>query len=655
MRFHEALRGLGLTVLVMSLIACATPHRAPGSPPGAAAQQNPVTPRTPLRFAQTFADVEPAYTFVDSNRKTKLASAFTAIDAIVTEEMSRQRWPGLALGIVIDGDLAHFKGFGFVDLERKTTPDMDTVFRIGSITKSMTAVTALSLRDDGVLALDDPLVRLVPEAAGLRYPTRDAPPITFRQLLTHRSGLPGRSSSKARSEADVLRALEGFPLESAPGATFRYSNLGYALLGIAAGRAARAPFRDVVSKRLLQPLGMTSTVWERQSLDASRFATGYFVKENADPRAVEEAKLEAEDGAGGLYSSVRDMARYVTAQLDAYPPRNDAETGPVRRSTLREAHGSGFPTGLHVALATAPAKGESLVHATADTYAFGWEASESCDFDDLVWHDGIVPGYVAGIAFLRERGVGIAWLANGSPGDPSAVSRRILLALKRTGALSKRSQKVPQPFQAAMKKLLAVYNDWNEDGYRAMLSPSRGGVGGTSREMLAVERDELAGYKERHGACTEISPIELQTARDARFKLSCERGSFDMVITVSPDGFVDGFAGTSHDVPLPAAIRGTAERVVGLIRRWDEATYRKHLARTKNTHDETMAMFARLRAVHAACLVKSSTIVVFDRKLELECERGRDLALTLEVDKNDPAVISTYAFVEAKAETCPVR
>jgi hypothetical protein len=65
---HEALRGLGLTVFVMSLFACATPHRAPGSPPRAAAQQDPVIPR-PLRTAQTFADVEPAYTFVDSNRK----------------------------------------------------------------------------------------------------------------------------------------------------------------------------------------------------------------------------------------------------------------------------------------------------------------------------------------------------------------------------------------------------------------------------------------------------------------------------------------------------------------------------------------------------------------------------------------------------------
>jgi CubicO group peptidase (beta-lactamase class C family) len=511
------------------------------------------------------------------------------------------------------------------------------------------------LRDDGILTLDDPLVRLVPEASGLIYPTRDTSAITLRQLLTHRSGLPGRSSSKAHSESDVLRALDGFSLESAPGTTFRYSNLGYSLLAIAAGRAAQAPFRDVASKRLFSPMGMTSTVWERQSLDASRFATGYFVKEDAEPRVVEESKLGAEDGAGGLYSSVRDMALYIAAQLDAYPPRSDAETGPVRRSTLREAHASGYPTGLQVALAPAPAKGESLVHAAADTYAFGWEANESCDFDDLVGHDGIVPGYVADIEFLRERGVGIVWLANGSPGDPSTVSRRILLALKRTGALSKRSQLVPPAFQTAMKKLLVVYNAWDEAAYRAMLSPNRGGIGGPTGETLAVEKEELAGYQQRHGRCSGFSLGEVRTSRDAEFKLICERGSFEMLITVSPDGFIEGFAGTSHDVPLPKEIRAAVERVVGLIRRWDEAIYKKYLAKIKTTHDETAAAFAKLRAVHGACFVKSSTIVGFDREIVLECERGGGLSLTLDMDKNRPELISSYAFAEAQEGTCPVR
>ena len=82
---------------------------------------------------------------------------------------------------------------------------------------------------------------------------------------------------------------------------------------------------------------------------------------------------------------------------------------------------------------------------------------------------------------------------------------------------------------------------------------------------------------------------------------------------------------------------------------------REHLAKTKKTHDETTAMFATLRAAHGACLVKSSMMVVFDRKIELECEHGGDLSLTFEVDKNDPALISTYAFAEVKKGTCPVR
>src|SRR5262249_18455166 len=133
-----------------------------------------------------------------------------------------QKVPGMAVGVVIDGELAYAKGFGFADVEKKMKPDADTVFRIGSITKSFTALATLSLRDDGALALDDPLTTFMPEASGIVYPTRDAPPITLRQLLTHTSGL-SRSGNltdpHATSENDVMKSLQGLSLENTPGTT----------------------------------------------------------------------------------------------------------------------------------------------------------------------------------------------------------------------------------------------------------------------------------------------------------------------------------------------------------------------------------------------------------------------------------------------------
>ena len=104
--------------------------------------------------------------------------------------MARQKIPGAVVGVVIDGELAYAKGFGVSNIDKKTKPDEDTVFRIGSISKSFTGLAALSLRDEGVIDFDDPLVKYVPEAAGLVYPTRDSAPITLRHLLMHTSGLP---------------------------------------------------------------------------------------------------------------------------------------------------------------------------------------------------------------------------------------------------------------------------------------------------------------------------------------------------------------------------------------------------------------------------------------------------------------------------------
>jgi CubicO group peptidase (beta-lactamase class C family) len=601
--------------------------------------------------AQTFAATEPAPTFADRDRKKKLEAGFAAIDEIAADEMARQKIPGLVVGVVIDGELAYSKGFGYADVEKKTKPDLDTVFRIGSITKSFTALATLALRDDGALALDDTLTSFVPEASRFVYPTRDAPPITLRQLLTHTSGLPrtgNLTDPKATSESDIMKALSGQALENVPGTTFVYSNLGFGLLGIAAGRAAHASLREVMGRRILVPLGMTATTWDRAAVTDGRLATGYEIVPPGEARPAEDPQLGATEGAGGLYSSVRDLARYLAAQLDAYPPRNAAETGPVRRSTVRESHSTGFHSGLSVSLAEAPKKGDTLVRASAESYGFGWASAHTCDFDDLVWHNGSIKGYTADIRFLRQRGVGVVTLANLTPGNPSAVSQRVLLALKRTGGLSKRSSPISPAFEPAMKKLLDVYNTWDETHYKAMLRAGRAPV--------SNEKEELLGYKLFHGACKGFSPIEARTPLDAKFNLDCERGPFEMrVILWQADGLIDGFMGTTRDAPIPKPVRLVVEQVTQLIGKWDDGIFKRHLANAHRARDATAASFEALRAVHGACKLKSSTVEVFDRTFVLSCERGGDLTLALEVDKKDPNAVTSYAFRTTNDELCPVR
>jgi CubicO group peptidase (beta-lactamase class C family) len=622
----------------------------PGSAPTRA--ETPNAAAAAATAARVYAPADPRYAFSDTDRKKKLISAFAEIDTIVTDEMARRKMPGAVVGVVIDGELAYAKGFGFSNIDKKTKPDEDTVFRIGSISKSFVGLAALALRDEGIIDFDDELTKYVPEAAGLVYPTRDSAPITLRQLLMHTSGLPRENTAVPRdapSEADMMKALAGFALENAPGSTHVYSNFGYAILGIALGRAARSSPHDVVKKRVLEPYGMNNTVWTQKEVPLERMASGYmsFAKGELKPAPVVD--FGANDPPGGLFASLRDMGRYVAAQLAAYPPRSEPENGGVRRSTLREAHSGGAASIFHVALADMPKKGESLVDAAADSYGFGWVARRNCAYDDLVWHNGGLPGFSSDIRFLKERGVGVIALTNllAVDSEAASISVRVMRALAQSGGLSKRSLPPAPPFEPLMKKLLAVYNEWDEAEYRAMLTPRR-------PPMTAIEKEELAGYKQLHGVCKDYKLVEAESPRSATFSLQCERGPLEMRLIISAgDGLLTGFVGTTRGLPVPKEVRPLAEKVAGLIRKWDGAIFDRHFAQANKASDEA-AFFEALRAQHGACTVGSSTMISDQRIISLECERGGNLELKLELDKKDPNQVATYTL-SRKEGVCPVR
>lgn len=621
------------------------PPRAPSSAP---------TPVTPVASSaapvspQTFADAASEPAFLDKTRRTKLESAFGALDALIDEDMRAQQMTSVTVGVIIDGELAYAKGFGYADVAKKTVPDADTVYRIGSISKSFTALAILSLRDEGALSLEDPLTRWLPEAAGLVYPTKDTRPITLRQLLTHASGLPsgGRFSIAGATEDEILRSLSGTALERAPDARFEYSNLGYVLLGLTVGRASHTSLRDVVKKRILAPLGMTSTAYEIEDVPAAKVATPYERLPNGEVRPAPQWRVDATAGAGALFSSVRDMARYVALQLSAYPARSAPDDGPVKRATLREAHASRARSGMQIHLEPAPKKGESLVRAAIDTYGFGWGQEASCDLDDMVRHNGGMPGYTADVLFLPERGVGVVVLDNANA-DPTALADKIVRALARTGGLSKRSLPAPAALEGAMKKFLGVYNAWDEAAYHAMLT--------AGRPPQPVEKEELAGYKALHGTCTGYSVIEVESSASMKLALQCERGPMELRMLLGADGLVAGFVGITHGVPVPKETRKVADRVAALIAKWDDATFKKHLTKTRRTRDELAATFERLRTAHGSCAVTSATFEGTDRRLDLDCARGEALSLVLETDPKDPDTIVELGFRGASEGACPVR
>ena len=158
------------------------------------------------------------------------------VDGIFGRAAAEGTIPGMAFGVVMGGELVHGAGLGTLRQGEDRTPDVDSVFRIASMTKSFTASTAMLLRDEGLLRFDEPVGTYVPALNDLRGPTADSPPITVRHLLTMASGLPTDDPWGDRLQGMELERFAellagGFDGVWAPGTTFEYSNLGYGMLG----------------------------------------------------------------------------------------------------------------------------------------------------------------------------------------------------------------------------------------------------------------------------------------------------------------------------------------------------------------------------------------------------------------------------------------
>jgi CubicO group peptidase (beta-lactamase class C family) len=185
--------------------------------------------------------------------------ALDAVDRLASRFFARGGQPGLAYGVVAGGRLVHDGARGERALGGPE-PDADTVFRIASMTKSFTAALLLLLRDEGRLALDDPVAAYVPELDAVRGPSADAPALTVRHLLTMSGGLPTDDPWGDRQQSlplEDFRALlrGGLTFAWTPGTAFEYSNLGYAVLGLVAAAAGGGAYHELVATRLLAPAG----------------------------------------------------------------------------------------------------------------------------------------------------------------------------------------------------------------------------------------------------------------------------------------------------------------------------------------------------------------------------------------------------------------
>jgi CubicO group peptidase (beta-lactamase class C family) len=316
------------------------------------------------------------------------------VDAAVPSLLARYHVPGAAVGLIDQGTIRWVRCYGLADEARNIAVSSDTVFRAASISKPVTAWGVMRLAEEGRLDLDAPVERYL-HRWHLPSSQFDSSEVTMRRLLSHTAGLtePG-SLGIGLSLVEALNTAAGpkgsLRIARRPGSAFLYSNVGYTVAQLVVEEVVAESFAEYMQREVLVPLGMTrsSFVW---TADLDRHvATGY--RRSGEP--VPNYSF-ADEAAGGLYTTVSDLAGFVAANMPG-PHGQPAGRGVLRPDSVAQLF--------------SPAPG------TNGAYGLGFQTEGLPAGVRMVSHFGKIPGWSSGIAFLPDRGQGLVVLTNGDLG-----------------------------------------------------------------------------------------------------------------------------------------------------------------------------------------------------------------------------------------------
>lgn len=608
-------------------------------PPISPLESAPLTP-APKAASPPFTVREvPLPVFRDPQRQAKIAALLPEVREVVARIFAADALVGLAVGIVVDGELVFGEGFGTRHTGQGDPIDIRTAFRIGSITKVFTAMTALQLHERGRLDLDGPAAAVLPELNTLVYPNADARPLSVRDILTHTGGLPLvlDHPGGTHTRDAIMAAIDGISLVRPPGLTYEYSNLGFALLGHIVAAASGKPYHDAIHEAILGPLGMKRTVWEPTEVPPPQFAIGHAVV-NGRVVVVAPTVHGANDAAGGLLSTVEDLARFLAFQLAAWPARPDADDAPLTRSTLREAQR--LRALRRFRARTTPADlADGGVEGGASGVGLAWSVSHSCEHPYVVGHNGAVNGYHSTVNMLPAAGIGIIVLGNASWTNSGHIAGEIQSVLARGGVLASRAPQAVPALTEAAERIIGNFGQWGAAAF-AGWSIQQLGQGSAGKRLAA----HMQWLHEGLGACT-LGPLKRATSPwSGVFSAECERGKAELTLTLTSARTpkvssisIGWLEGTPTQEVQDAAAAATA-----LLATFDEVRFREvfSTAFNRTTMDRTVAM---MRFERGVCNLGRVLEVRGPREATyaLDCDKGPG-KLSLILDQGQPARIVSF-------------
>ncbi|MGA2664162.1 MAG: serine hydrolase [Nitrososphaerales archaeon] len=344
-------------------------------------------------------------------------------DEFVFDRMSETALPGLSTAVIQDGEVVHARGYGFRDVATGLPATPRTLFGVGSITKSFTALSIAKLVEGGKLEFHDPVTKFLPILQRLRA----FEGVEVHHLLSHSSGIPGLGYAEVliygtigsyhtwlpiaslEDMADFMGEVDDW-VEARPGERLLYLNEGYYLLGEIIARTSGVSYETYVTREILRPLGMFRSFFSREEIekDGDR-ATPYLVRGG---RAAPSVMPYGCGAAGGLVSNVADLSNFVRMLIDG---GEFGSTRIVSRESLRlmEEPYVRWPTEL----------------SPGDGYGYGLRVTPDFQGHRLVGHGGSIEVFTADLRCAPDAAAGAIVLANGTGYSMSGLSSYAIASL----------------------------------------------------------------------------------------------------------------------------------------------------------------------------------------------------------------------------------
>lgn len=381
------------------------------------------------------------------------STVYETLKSLIEEEARNNRIPGLSVAIVYDQEIVWTYSYGYADLQRKIPTGPQTIFALGSITKLITAIMLMRLRDAGKLSLDDTVEKYLPSIK-VRSTSNNGRPVTLRQIASHTAGLQREVSTegwhtlKFPTIEQLFESLKEVTTVFPPFSRYKYSNLGYTILGYVLSIVAGIPYKEYAESKILMPLGMIHSGFEITEKMKQNIAVGYTVSADEPLDIAPYLDFGAMAPAGQLYSSVEDICRLISLQFIEDPLTTDNSSSSqdfisvLEPATIREMHSPVYI-------------GKKWIGGTG----IGWHITNTMGHT-VSSHRGGIPGFTTDVVVVRDIKLGIVAFTNAFP-QPNEIGVRLLEALvpyfERFAAIKNDLDSKSKPQVASLEKYAGKY------------------------------------------------------------------------------------------------------------------------------------------------------------------------------------------------------